>query len=807
MNEITDQITYRNISLLVRPTKAAILISKNDKYWKHIILQIFKWCSSIWGGAYFVIIPTDGNNIEPQFWSILQEYSPDHVYSYDPTLADLEFADPKEYISIVGRYREDFFTSFPELDEIHFLDWMDRDFKNNERFAFEISPELQQEIKQRLTPYYNRGIVVEPAVRAYGSVPFPLTNISEILQSSPDNVWVARELADIDCSLLFFSNWGLYTPEFVDVLSRRGLSINYIPGNAKPADLLRYSLTKSIKLTGINLMGHLQENLNSEDKSWYPDVDITQLSPYELSLLKCSKYKTHEPYYGEEPITFIVGDSVEDFCLYYSLSRIQSQVYWIPKAETSAKDGVGSNDDDLLILMRAVASTISEQLGSGGSNNTIRLSSLSIPKEELEASIGNFQRLVFLETNRFIYEPAPWLLKKATLLLFEQNNYTNQYTEVFRNNKSVGVVPTPRPKNFGQVIPYDHRWVTEFYIDGFRPPQLHFLGKEIVDLHGSTSETRVSKNGICYTCPNRGYFGGDIDVTLVRPHIRILEPFDIFRMYFGEAGHEIRVSDKGGFTQSSIDKFGSLDEIGDFLRDGTGQTIFSLFRRTSSSNNDSEGEVVFVNQRAYVDFNALQKIIGSEENTIRLIDNFTRKGIFHRGTILYCIYCRNADWYRIHEVDRTFVCHRCRHEQTLEQRNWKQGKEPTWFYGLDEVIFQGVKNEMTLPLLVLKYLKNQSKNSFLYVPEVEFQKNGISETEGEIDICCIQDGKIILGECRKTKIDKKLITKVESFSRTLLKKPDMLVFATMDREIDANIVNFAKSKLSIPHIFLNEWTF
>ena len=71
------EIQYRNISLTVRPARAAILIDENDPYWKHVIIRLFEWCSRVWGGAYFLFIPTDGKEIKEIFWQILEKYSPD----------------------------------------------------------------------------------------------------------------------------------------------------------------------------------------------------------------------------------------------------------------------------------------------------------------------------------------------------------------------------------------------------------------------------------------------------------------------------------------------------------------------------------------------------------------------------------------------------------------------------------------------------------------------------------------------------------------------------------------------------------
>jgi hypothetical protein len=215
--------------------------------------------------------------------------------------------------------------------------------------------------------------------------------------------------------------------------------------------------------------------------------------------------------------------------------------------------------------------------------------------------------------------------------------------------------------------------------------------------------------------------------------------------------------------------------------------------------------VVAVNQRAYLDFQSIQHLTGSEKETTELIDLFITKGIFYRGLILQCSRCREADWFGLGEIDQDFTCKRCWNKEHIQLNNWKEGNEPRWFYKLDEVLYQGVKNNMFVPLLTLSYLKRKSKRSFLYVPELELRRMPRpSKPYCEVDICCIQDGRIVLGECKKPKIEKGLIDKLNEFSGGLLKSPDLLVFASLTKQLSSEIEEYAKVTLSYPFRILNE---
>ena len=68
---------------------------------------------------------------------------------------------------------------------------------------------------------------------------------------------------------------------------------------------------------------------------------------------------------------------------------------------------------------------------------------------------------------------------------------------------------------------------------------------------------------------------------------------------------------------------------------------------------------------------------------------------------------------------------------------------------------------MIVPILTLYKLQRLAKGSFLFIPEIEIRTKEDSEKpDFEIDICCIVDGEIIMGECkRNNKLTDKIIEK------------------------------------------------
>ena len=287
MDQHDNPIQYRNISLLVRPARVAVLIPEKDEYWKHVILQVFEWCSRVWGGAYFLIIPTDGKVIKDAFWKILEEYSPDNVANFIPTFHDLERADPEKYNSIISKNREAFIKNNPGLGDKEFNDLVLKQLNSSSRLGFGIEDALQQQIKQRLTPFHHDNYIIHQHISAQGYVPFPLTQLDNIVQQGGlRKVYVVDEIEDIECSLTFYSNWGLYKPDFEKALAEKGVTINHLPKDMGLGDLLDYSVNKHVDMTELKFRQQFRERSGDKDDSWYPEEDVAQFSPYQASLLK-----------------------------------------------------------------------------------------------------------------------------------------------------------------------------------------------------------------------------------------------------------------------------------------------------------------------------------------------------------------------------------------------------------------------------------------------------------------------------------------------------------------------------------------
>ena len=386
------------------------------------------------------------------------------------------------------------------------------------------------------------------------------------------------------------------------------------------------------------------------------------------------------------------------------------------------------------------------------------------------------------------------------LRVFEQDNYSNSKTVTFVENKSVSPVSTPKPKNFSQVLPSGHYWVTSLQIEGYQPPQLPRIGGEMLGMQGLAGDARVANDGIAYHCPNNMYFGGSIDVNLVRPKIQLLNEMELFQRYFSSIHARIRYSDKGNYVVDTLRRFGGLEATGSFIKDGSTRSILDKF---TSAVPEDDGSVIFLtnDQRAYLSLDAFENCLGNVERAAALVDELIGKTLISRGYIFQCTLCRLASWYSIDVLTSEFTCSRCAFQQQFTQAHWKQPVQPHWYYKLAETVYQFYKNDSHLTVQTLYHLKGRSKVAFHFVPEIDiFDFPSVGEKR-EIDVACISDGKIVIGECKTGLLRTRDINRLESLAKTIPKFPDSIVFSTelpaVSAEILARIAKVRNSEVLI----------
>lgn len=756
------------------------MINDKDPYWKHTILRIIEWASEIWGGFQTIIIPTNGKIIDECFWAILERYSPDYIYKYNQTVEDLRYADPKKYEEILARERKALEKHKPSIDDEEIDRYMQEYIYRGSLKKFEFDKALQDELKYRLAPFHFEEHVIQNKLSVLGGHAFPETQIADIINYTDEKTYFSYELGEntpLSTKLLIYSVIGKINSSYHKALESNGIEVISVPDQLPLDILVKSTVDGQIAISDLNFYHALEDALeNKEHKKIQVDPTVFQNTPFKKSLLKLGLYHmVTEHRDWEEPVILVAGNTLADFCLYYCLSRLHENVFLLPDGRNSA-------------LRKAVVRMILNKISYGHSDKEVHVTSVSFRDKQLSNEIEKLKKYNLIRGvwNPVSIEKGIKEFTKCVYYINEQDNYDVEQTLTFVDGTSVGRLKTPKPKNFSYIDPTKHRWITDVKIDNMMLPPVYFMHNYLISL-SSGHESRLSKYGLSYLCPNIGFWGGDVDTNIVKPKVFLPKTLDFVRKLFQEQGFEgVTLSDKGNYTSRIIQKFGSLDDVVKFFKDEKNYTLLGKFYEEKSKKEKGGAEVVNIStneKRSYINFDVIKGILGSEKDTENFIDTFTKKQLLYRGYILKCEECKHDEWYPLGKVSETYECTRCGTRQALVHSSWREPSEPPLYYKIDEVFRLFYSSNLYVDILTLGKIKETSKESFIYTPELEISNSALKK---EIDFLCIPDGKLVLGECKSGTIKDEEITKWQHFLNELKIYPDTVLFSFMSEGCSAD---------------------
>lgn len=745
---LNENFSYRTIVTGLRPPKVSTLIYTKDEDWIDTSIRIIEYYSQLWGGNYNLIIPTDGKKIDDIFLDILKEYDPDYIFRYSKSLLDLKYIDSKKYLEIIPEQMK---KGFPGWSEDKKNEWIDKQAAISDYDNFEISEELKQKLLEELNPFYERdNFIASYQIGADQKPNYPLTNIIEIFKSSNFQKIIDFKIEDSK------------------VLKLLGYSIIGSARCIKSTTKEDYNTKEIFKLTPEIFEEKIIErkDINNFFDFIYKDKysseydkmkEEHQFVPFVLNMknlvpLKLVGNKKTEK---NDSVVVVVGDKLEDFCLYYNLQKLKEDALWLPY-KLIEKEGL---INDFLLKMYMV---ITEKATGRNNNKDIVFTSVSLDQGKIKDILKIYKKhKIVVENDKEIISKDLDILMPDKNFVFEKDNYTNINVEPFLGNKSINFIniPLPRGSNFNlqKIDPLEFRWITEIRVGtrksgnmdrGYILPLKRVFSNYLFDKSVWNSYTRVSNEGISLCSPYLGpaAWGDSITniVNINRPRIKVLDDYDIFKIMFNDIGYSINLSDKGKYLAESINKIGSLENLAKMILDNRQFSLLERFKEGVTGEFDYK-----INDRLYIEYSTIKNIF--DVNAEDIIDEYIKKNIFYRGFIFMCSRCNNTDWYSISEVSDIFKCKRCSNVQLFLKDNWKlKGlpSEPRWHFKLDEVFFQGLKNNMHVTVLTLNKLLQDCKRSFIYIPEIEIFYNNDVKSKKELDICCLCDGRIIFGECK-----------------------------------------------------------
>jgi hypothetical protein len=475
---------YRNVTSEVRTPRFASFIDENNPYWRTAVASLVRIFSQTWGGKYFLIVPTDGKRIKDKYWELLEAYSPDHLGLYEMTLADMQEAGPERYETARAGWQKDW-----KYDQ-DFDEWFKEQQYHTTIGHFEIDAALKEELKNRLAPFHHGEHIVDRLIRHHG-LSFPFTEVTEINPHAHrpiKKLVLSKRVDDLDLRALVLSQSGDLDQPTYDKYERQAVPITTLPDNYKTEDMVKAVLTGAVDPLDISDGRSTAEQLPANAEEWTPNEDYVTHMPFRASMLHLARYyrlDTHKDWL--EPVVLVVGDTVEDFCLYYCLSRLHDGVFWLPKkwlddcyrrhvnnARLYRKGRPIRDLSENARIARAIVNLAYKAIGYGLHEKQIELRSASLSTDELKKAIRLMTRMSWAGSGELakhtVVRELPETSTECVARVIEENNYMNQQEMVFIAGKSVGRLATPKPKNFSFIDPAQHRWLTSLHISDYTAP-------------------------------------------------------------------------------------------------------------------------------------------------------------------------------------------------------------------------------------------------------------------------------------------------------------------------------------------------
>lgn len=787
---------FQSFLTRIRPHRVAILANSADPNWYHNCIGIIEFLTKLWGGSHCVIVPTDGKVVDEEFWAILSAHDPDIFYRYQPTGADLKVRAPEEFAKLVfaettkwsaeNGVGEDQARSQIEkaILEASFEEWA-------------ISDELRAEILKRIAPFHFARQPLYgmpepqlniPAITKGSKPAYPLTPMMDVLRAGNRRSQVtklgvndATESTLAPPKLWLAATIGCGDDEYFQELFDQQITPVW---------------------TTVDERVSLRNLIKSAIRPWRYTVDGFPLG---MTTVGLTAIRTGLASRHELPTIVVVGSSLKDFCLYFNLYWQQGRALWLPPWFMPEE---GKYPDR---LVAAVFEAV--EAGRGDHNDRLVLVSYSVPHNELLRLSDTIRTLVRTAVEvRPITTEMVELQMRIPSRIYADGDLGNTTTHMLLNNSLPGWFESPVPQTLNPASPLSHRWIVDVAFIKNHIPRHPVLGRIAID-GPNVGDVRAGLDCISYMCPGVAVFGDHMETNILRISIHVPDADEIFRVIVDDCGYQSKTSDKGRYESATVQKFGDLGRTGYALSSSKHRALLEKYLdRSESRKGVFDQGVLLKDRRRYLDFQSMQCVLESPDLTCKVIDEYVEKEILYRGFVFVCTNCSDAAWHSIADVDQTFTCQRCGLKQQYRFANWKRPSEPAWYYKLDEMVYLMLEHNGHVPLLTLDKLRTESKESFLFRPELRLSKKGATATYLEIDLCCIIDGKLCIGEAKsKDSLEGDKLTPTQTVERyrdlALAMGASIVVFSTSARDwnqasLEAIRIAFARH----PHIEVRKWT-
>jgi hypothetical protein len=713
---------FQTFTTRLRPHRIAVLINVADGDWQNTCMAVIEYLSQIWGGYHSLIIPTDGKTIDDIFWAMLSSFDPDTILRYQKTGADLARTKPEEFEKFVAARLEHGRAQGLSTDGMEPI--IRKGTMDSFLEEFSVSPELTRQLLIRLAPFHFENELQINFIGTGASPGYPYTSVSDIVEfvPSPDAIFEIRDNLPPDRQapppLWLAAESGIATRNYQAALQPRGVTcVPKFMNTESDSDIIKWGIQPGFAL-GVN-------------------------SPFSFTRLALATVRAVAARRFAIPSVIVQGDTVRDFCLYYGLSRLHGRAIWLPSWFNPVPNSFPNR------MMTTVGNL--NDMAMREHCTQMMLISTSLPATALQGTVDTLRS--YTTRSSFAIEdgnPGAFIrnIVEYPSKVYVKKNIDQITTHQIVEDRMPGFFESPVPLALTHVNPQVHRWLVEISFMNLETPRHPALGGYLAS-GPNLSDVRAGLDGVAFQCPGIMVRGDDIELQMLRLSVSVPGPEEIFRIALDNCGYDRELSDKGRYESETIKKFGGIEGAGYAVRHSQTSQLLKEFLNKNGPTDGVYDEGVFLSdKRRYLNFARILKLLPDEAFARKIVDEYIAKGVFYRGLVLKCNRCSDLAWFSIAEITQNFTCRRCGTNQQYTYPSWRYPNEPSWFYKLDEMVYQTLYHNGDVTLLTLDALRRESKNSFQFAPELSIKPRGTDKSAMEIDLPCIMNGKMIIGEAK-----------------------------------------------------------
>lgn len=416
-------------------------------------------------------------------------------------------------------------------------------------------------------------------------------------------------------------------------------------------------------------------------------------------------------------------------------------------ADESWFDFLSKFDPDFITYATDIGSTLKEKLAKNlncfyfGEFDKFQKDNPDIFLEMEKAIISTDERSHHLKLPVSTHPP----MEKLSRLGFHKNEVIHVFPDGFRGNWDIKLPDNIDGKKICDVKISDESGKKQGYIipdndlfnrilSRFNPDcRVRILGEDISSAFSIKPNDEMAEN-----------------------HLILPDPENLLIEVFRELGYSVRP----GRSSAFLSMFDDLAQAGDFLMK---PYAIPLMEKMVDSR--------------YKFFNAVRRIISgrgdydSVETSAELLFMLSKR-ILLRGFIFKCKHCNYEDFYFMREVNEKYICRGCGRKNVTPLRL-------PGAYNLSHIVCDGYLGGVIATVLTLYRLFRDAGESFIYCPELSLKKKN---SEMEIDIICLVDGKLVIGEAKMGRLIK---------DRDFSPRDEFEKYKVSAREINASKVVFS----------------